>query len=97
MQNGVKRIVFNLLNTKYGHMFKRSDLPLEFKAFAIAAKKSIWRYVITNRRGGVEVMMANIILKRGALSSREQSINLFRLRATSKATQVLGGLSIIVL
>jgi len=41
MRNGVKRIVFDLLNTKYGHVFKRSDLPLEFKAFAIAAKKSI--------------------------------------------------------
>ena len=42
MQNGVKCIVFNLLNTKYGYIFKRSDLLLEFKAFAITAKKSIW-------------------------------------------------------
>jgi len=41
IQNGVKYIVFDLLNTKYRHVFKRSDLLLEFKAFAIAAKKSI--------------------------------------------------------
>ena len=41
VQNGVKRIAFNLLNTKYRHIFKRSDLLLEFKAFTIAAKKSI--------------------------------------------------------
>jgi len=66
-------------------VFKRSDLLLEFKAFAITAKKSIWQHVTTNRRRGVEVIMANIILKHSALSSREQSINLFRLRATSKA------------
>ena len=41
IQNRVKRIVFNLLNTKYGHIFKRSDLLLEFKAFTITTKKSI--------------------------------------------------------
>jgi hypothetical protein len=61
VRNGVKRIVFNLLNTKYGHVFKRSDLPLEFNTFAIAAKKSIWRYVTTNRRGGVEVTMVDAV------------------------------------
>jgi hypothetical protein len=41
IRNGVKRIVFNLLNTKYRHVFKRSDLPLESKDFAIVTKKSI--------------------------------------------------------
>ena len=38
--------------------------------------------------------MANIVLKYSALSSKVQSINLSRLRATSKATQVLSNLSI---
>jgi len=71
VRNGVKRIVFDLLNTKYRHVFKRSDLPLEFEAFAITAKKSIWRHVTTNRRRGVEVIMADIVLKYSALSSRE--------------------------
>ena len=61
VRNRVKRIVFNLLNTKYGHVFKRSDLLLEFKDFTVAAKKSIWRHVTTNRRGGVEVMMADTV------------------------------------
>jgi hypothetical protein len=61
VRNRVKRIVFNLLNTKYRHVFKRSDLLLEFKDFAVAAKKSIWRHIITNRRRGVEVIMANAI------------------------------------
>ena len=41
IQNRVKYIVFDLLNTKYGHIFKRLDLPLEFKAFTIITKKSI--------------------------------------------------------
>ena len=94
VRNGVKRTVFDLLDTKYGHVFKRSDLPLEFEAFAVAAKKSIWRHVTTNRRGGVEVRMADVIQKRGALSSREQSADSSRSRVTSEAAQVLGGLSI---
>jgi len=71
IRNRVKRIVFNLLNTKYRDVFKRSDLLLEFKAFTIAAKKSIWRHVTTNKYGGVEVIIANIVLKYGGLSSRE--------------------------
>ena len=41
IQNGVKRIVFDLLNIKYRYVFKRPNLLLEFKAFTIAAKKSI--------------------------------------------------------
>jgi len=41
VRNGVKRTVFNLLNTKYKYVFKKSNILLEFKAFAIAAKKSI--------------------------------------------------------
>jgi hypothetical protein len=94
VRNGVKRTVFDLLDTKYGHVFKRSDLPLEFEAFAVAAKKSIWRHVTTNRRGGVEVRIADVVQKRGALSSREQSVDSSRSRATSEAAQVLGSLSI---
>ena len=61
MQNRVKRIIFNLLNTKYRNVFKRPDLPSEFKAFALAAKKSIWRHMTINRRGGIKVTMANAI------------------------------------
>jgi len=41
--------------------------------------------------------MADIILKYSGLSFREQSINLSKLRAASKATQVLSSLSIKVL
>jgi hypothetical protein len=41
IQNGVKYTVFDLFNTKYRYMFKRPDLLLKFKAFTIAAKKSI--------------------------------------------------------
>ena len=41
VRNGVKYIVFDLLNTKYRNVFKRPNLPLEFEAFTIAAKKSI--------------------------------------------------------
>ena len=93
VRNGVRRTVFDLLDTKYGHVFKRPDLPLEFEAFAIAAKKSIWRHVTTKRRGGVEVMMADVVQKRGASSSREQSVDSSRLRAASEAAQVLSGLS----
>ena len=61
MRNGVKYIVFDFLNTKYGNVFKRPDLLLEFKAFAVTAKKSIWRYVTTNRCRSIEVTMVNII------------------------------------
>ena len=42
--------------------------------------------MIINRYRGIEVTIANTIQKRDTLSSREQSINLFRLRAASKAT-----------
>ena len=41
IQNGVKRTVFDLLNIKYRYVFKRPDLLLKFKAFAITTKKSI--------------------------------------------------------
>jgi hypothetical protein len=41
IQNGVKYIVFDLLDNKYGYIFKRLDLLLKFKAFTIAAKKPI--------------------------------------------------------
>ena len=41
VQNGVKYIVFNLLDTKYRNVFKRPNLLLEFKAFALATKKLI--------------------------------------------------------
>jgi len=41
IQNGVKRIIFNFLNIKYRHIFKRPDLPLEFKVFTITVKKFI--------------------------------------------------------
>ena len=61
MQNGVKCIVFDLLNTKYRNVFKRPNLLLEFKAFTITAKKSIWRHIITNTRKSMEVIMADII------------------------------------
>ena len=61
IQNGVKYIVFDLLDIKYGYMFKRPNLPLKFKAFAIAAKKSIWQYVMTNRCESVEVIMADVV------------------------------------
>ena len=42
-------------------MFKRPDLPLKFKAFAVAAKKSIWQHITTNRYKSVEVIMADVI------------------------------------
>ena len=61
VRNRVKCIVFDLFNTKYRNVFKRPNLLLEFKAFAIAAKKSIWRYVMTNRYRGVEVIMADAL------------------------------------
>ena len=61
VRNGVKYTIFNLLDTEYGNVFKRPNLLLEFKAFAFTAKKSIWRYVTTNRRGGVEVIMADAV------------------------------------
>jgi hypothetical protein len=61
MQNGVKCIVFNLFNIKYGYVFKRPNLLLKFKAFTITAKKSIWRYITTNKCRGVEVIIADII------------------------------------
>ena len=40
---------------------------------------------MTNRRGGVEVIMADVIQKRGALSSKEQFVDLSRLRTIFKA------------
>ena len=61
MQNRVKCTVFDLFNIKYRNMFKRPDLLLEFKAFAFTVKKSIWRYVTTNRCRGVEVIMADAL------------------------------------
>ena len=61
IQNGVKCTVFNLFNIKYGHVFNRLDLLLKFKAFTIAAKKSIWRHITTNRCEGVKVIIANIV------------------------------------
>ena len=61
IQNGVKYTVFNLLNIKYGYIFKRPDLLLKFKAFTIAAKKSIWRHITTNRYKSVEVTIADVI------------------------------------
>jgi hypothetical protein len=61
IQNGVKYIVFNFFNTKYGYVFKRPNLLLKFKAFAITAKKSIWWYITTNKYRGVKVIIANII------------------------------------
>ena len=61
VRNGVKCIVFNLLNIKYRYVFKRPDLLLKFKAFAITAKKSIWRHVTTNKYKGMEVIMADIV------------------------------------
>jgi hypothetical protein len=94
VRNGVKRTVFDLLDTEYGNVFKRPDLPSEFEAFALAAKKSIWRHVTTNRRGGVEVTMADAVQKCDTSSSREQSVDSSRSRAASEAAQVLGGLSI---
>ena len=41
VRNGVKYIVFDLLNIKYRNVFKRPNLLLKFKAFALAAKKLI--------------------------------------------------------
>ena len=61
VRNGVKCIVFNLLNIKYRHIFKRPDLLLKFRAFTFTTKKSIWRHVTTNRCKGVEVIIADII------------------------------------
>ena len=61
VRNRVKYIVFNLLNIKYGNVFKRPNLLLEFKAFALAIKKSIWRYIMTNRYKGMEVIMADTL------------------------------------
>ena len=51
-------------------MFKRPDLLLKFKAFATAAKKSIWQHVTTNRYRSVEVIIANTVQKYNTLSSR---------------------------
>ena len=61
VRNRVKCIIFDLFNTKYGNVFKRPNLPSEFKAFAVATKKSIWRHIMINRYGGVEVTMADTI------------------------------------
>ena len=61
VRNGVKYTVFNLLDIKYRYIFKRPDLLLKFKAFTIAAKKSIWRHVTTNRYKSVKVIIADII------------------------------------
>ena len=61
MRNGVKYTVFDLLDTKYGNVFKRPNLLLEFKAFALAIKKLIWRHVTTNRHRGIEVIIADTL------------------------------------
>ena len=42
-------------------MFKRPNLSLEFKAFALTAKKLIWRYMIINRRGDIEVIITDTV------------------------------------
>ncbi len=61
MRNRIKRIVFNLFNIKYRNMFKRPNLLLKFKAFALAIKKLIWQYIMINRYGGIEVIMADTL------------------------------------
>ena len=61
MWNRVKYAIFNLFDIKYGYIFKKLDLPLKFKAFAIATKKSIWQHVTTNKCKSVEVIIADII------------------------------------
>ena len=42
-------------------MFKRPNLPLEFKAFTLIIKKLIWRHMTINRYGGIEVIMADAV------------------------------------
>jgi len=42
-------------------MFKRPNLLLKFKAFALAIKKLIWQYIMINRYGGIEVIMADTL------------------------------------
>ena len=61
VRNRVKYIVFDLLNIKYRNVFKRPNLLLKFKAFALAAKKLIWQYITTNRCRGVEVTIADAL------------------------------------
>ncbi len=61
IRNRVKCTVFDLFNIKYKNVFKRPNLLLEFRTFTLITKKSIWRYVIINRRGGVEVIIANTL------------------------------------
>ena len=48
----------------------------------------------TNRRGGVKVIMADTFQKRGTLSLKKQSVNLFKSKAASKAAQILNNLFI---
>ena len=60
-RNRVKRIVFNLLNIKYGNVFKRPNLPLEFKAFALATKKLIRQYMTINKYRGIKVIIADTL------------------------------------